>query len=230
MGIHDNHRQRMRERFRKEGLKDFHDVNALELLLFYCIPRRDTNPVAHALLKRFGSFSQVLDASPEELTKVDGISDASAIFLNLMGDVSRFYYVSRTQTGVILNTMDKCGEYLHPRLMGLKNETVHILCLDAKCKLLSYQMLGEGSVNTAGVPVRKIVEAALSCNASSVILAHNHPSGIALPSGEDIAVTRKVAAALAPVDITLVDHLIMTDDDYVSLVESGYYHPGDVSI
>lgn len=228
MGVHDDHRKRLRERFRKEGLKGFHEINVLELLLFYVIPRRDTNPIAHALLDRFGSMSQVLDAAPEELMKVEGVADATATYLNIIGDVCRYYYVNRTQTGVILNTIGKCGDYLHPRMLGLKNETVHLLCLDAKCKLLAHKELGEGTVNAAGVSVRKIVETALSTNASSVIMAHNHPSGLAIPSGEDVAVTRKVAMALSMVDIVLTDHLIMTDDDYVSLAESGYYVQGEI--
>ncbi|MBP3673241.1 MAG: RadC family protein [Oscillospiraceae bacterium] len=224
MSIHDGHRDRMKNRFLEEGLDNFEEHQVLELLLFYCIPRRDTNPVAHALIDHFGSFSAVLDAPVEELKKISGISDNAATFLTLMGQSWRYYQVNRSmQPDVILTTVEKCGEYLMPFFSGKQNETVYLLCLDAKCKVRCCKEVGEGGVNSAAVPIRKIVETAMSNNASSVVLAHNHPSGLALPSGDDINTTRRVAAALDAVEITLVDHIIVADDDFVSLAQSGVY-------
>lgn len=220
--IHAGHRQRLKERFLKEGLDNFTDIQVLELALFYCIPQKDTNPIAHALLEHFGSLSQVLEASPEELQKVKGIGENTAIFLNLITQIGRFYLVDRMQRVEILTTIDQCGAYLVPRFFGRKVETVFLLCLDAKCKVLCCKEVGEGSVNSAGISVRRIVETALGANATSVVLAHNHPSGMALPSGGDIQTTRRVAAALSAVEITLVDHIVVADDDYVSMVQSGY--------
>ena len=109
-----------------------------------------------------------------------------------------------------------------PRFFGRKVETVFLLCLDAKCKVLCCKEVGEGSVNSAGISIRRIVETALGANATSVVLAHNHPSGMALPSAEDIQTTRRVAAALNTVDILLADHIVVADDDFVSMVQSGY--------
>lgn len=227
MSIHDGHRQRLKERFLREGLDHFSDVQVLELLLFYCIPRQDTNPIAHSLLERFGSLSQVLEAPVEELCKVPGIGQSAAVLLSMMLPMSRFYQKNRAENVRILASMDACGEYLVPYFHGKRNETVFLLCLDAKCKVLGCREMGEGSVNSAGVPIRRIVETALGLNATTAILAHNHPSGFALPSGEDIQTTHRVAAALSAVEITLADHIIVADGDYVSIAQSGLYRPGE---
>lgn len=222
MSIHDGHRQRLRERFRAEGLDNFSDVQVLELLLFYAIPRQDTNPIAHALLAHFGSLSQVLDAPVEELAKIPGMGQNAATLLSLTTAVGRYYQVNRAMNVEILRTLNECGEYLLPFFYGRRNETVFLLCLDAKCKVLCCKEIGEGSVNSAAVPIRRIVETALGANATSVILAHNHPSGIAVPSGEDIQTSRKVAAALSTVEIQLVDHIVVADDEFVSMAQSGH--------
>lgn len=227
MSVHDGHRDRLRKRFLTEGLDNFTDIQVLELLLFYCIPRRDTNELAHELLKRFGGFAQVLEARPEDLMRVDGIGANAALFLNLIPAAGRYFDVERVKCGKVLRTTEACGQYLLPFFKGRSQETVFLLCLDAKCKVLSCQQVGEGSVNSAGVPVRRIVEAALAANATTVVLAHNHPSGLALPSHEDVATTQRLAAALDAVEITLADHIVVADDDFVSLVQSGYYRPGE---
>lgn len=223
--IHEGHRGRLKDRFRKEGLDGFTDVQVLELLLFFCIPRRDTNPIAHALLTRFGSLHQVLEAPLHELEKVDGIGEQASTLISLTRQLARSYGVSQAGVEKILNTTTKCGEYLKPFFLGKRDETVYLLCLDAKCKALGCQEVGKGSVNSAGLSVRKIVETALAVNATSVVLAHNHPSGLAIPSNEDVVTTRRVAMALDTVGIFLADHIVVADDDFVSLAQSGLYRP-----
>ena len=225
MGMHEGHRQRMKERFLKEGLDNFDQIQVLELLLFYCIPQGDTNPLAHRLLDQFGSLAQVLEAPISELRKVEGIGPHTATMMHLITSLSRYYMVNRYSHDNILDTTESCGQYLVPYFFGRRNETVFLLCLDAKCKMLCCKEIGEGSVNSAGVPVRRIVETALNANATTVVLAHNHPSGIALPSSDDVQTTHRVAAALDTVDIILADHIIVADDDFVSLVQSGVYRP-----
>ena len=221
MSIHEGHRQRLRQRFLDEGLDHFTEVQVLELLLFHTIPRKDTNPIAHELLRRFGSLSQVLEAPVEELQKVPGISANTATFLHLITDVGRYYLVNRSTQATILNTYESCARYLVPFFFGRRVETVFLLCLDAKCKVLCCKEVGEGSVNSAGISVRKIVETALAANATTVVLAHNHPSGVAVPSEEDEATTRRIAGALRAVEIQLADHIVVADDDYVSMAQSG---------
>ena len=223
MSVHDGHRQRLKERFCKEGLDNFDEHQVLELLLFYCIPRMDTNPIAHALLNRFGSLAQVLEAPVEELEKVPGIGHNAAVFLSLITAAGRYYQVNCAANNVIMRSVADCGRYLQPFFYGRRNETVYLLCLDAKCKVLSCKEIGEGSVNSAGVPIRRIVETALAANATSVILAHNHPSGLAVPSDADIQTTRRVAMALDAVEIGLIDHIVVADDDFVSMSQSGFY-------
>lgn len=220
--IHKGHRERLKSRFLEEGLDNFTDIQVLELLLFYAIPQKDTNPIAHALLSRFGSLSQVLDADAEELKKVPGISDHSATLLRMVTEISRYYQVNSAQQTKVLTTLDDCGNYLVPYFFGRSTETVFLLCLDAKCKVLCCREVGEGSIHCASISVRKIVETAISSNATTVILAHNHPSGVALPSMEDVQTTRRIAAALSAVEVHLADHIVVADGDFVSMVQSGY--------
>ena len=230
MSIHAGHRQRLKDRFRAEGLDNFSERHVLELLLFYAVPQRDTAPMAQALLDRFGSLPQVLEAPTEELEKVPGVGPNAATLLALSTAISRYYLIRRSVNTEILNSTELCGEYLLQHFHGRRNETVFLLCLDAKCKLLSCKEVGEGSVNSANIPIRRVVEMALAVNATSVVLAHNHPSGIALPSGEDVLTTRKLGAALNAVEICLADHIIVADEDYVSLYESGLYRPEDCKV
>lgn len=228
MSKHDGHRQRLRERFMAEGLDNFTQEQVLELLLFYSIPRIDTNEIAHDLVDKFGSLSQVLEAPVEELQKVKGIGENAAVFLHMISEVSRYYQINRNMHETVLNTMEKCARFLISHFVGRRNETVFLLCLDAKCKLLCCREISEGTVNAAGVSVRKVMEAALAANATSVILAHNHPSGVALPSEEDVETTYRIAEALRTVDIILVDHIIVSDDDYVSVRQSRMFTPSGV--
>ena len=222
MSIHDGHRDRLKKQFREGGLKNFTEYQILELLLFYIIPRRDTNPIAHALIDRFGSLSQVLEAPLEELEKVEGVGPNAALLLHLMTEMARAYMVNRTEKQKVLRTVYECGDYLKSFFVGSKVEMVYLLCLDAKCKVLCCKEVGKGSVNSANVSIRRIVEIALAANATTVVLAHNHPSGVAIPSPEDLATTRRVAAALTMVDVKLADHIIVADDDYVSLADDGF--------
>ena len=224
--IHKGHRERIKTRVLEEGLDNFTDIQVLELLLFYAIPRRDTNPIAHALLNRFGSLSQVLEAPVEELKKVEGIGQEAAVFLQLITAAGRYYLVDKNMQSKVLKTVDQCGQYLLPFFFGRQVETVFLLCLDAKCKVLCCREIGEGSVNSAGISIRKIVETALGANATAVVLAHNHPSGIAIPSGEDIQTTYRIAEALRAVEVHLVDHIVVADGDCVSMVLSGHRFDG----
>ena len=225
MSIHEGHRQRVKDRFRKAGLDGFEAHQVLELLLFYCIPRKDTNEIAHRLIERFGDFDRVLDTPVRELEKVEGMGKSSAEFIALIKAVGRYYYISRMTKSKVLPNLEACGDFVSAFLHGKADEALCVLCLDAKCKVLDCRLISEGSVNSVGVPIRKIVEIALNTNATSVIIAHNHPSGVALPSSEDIQTTFKVAEALDAMDVKLIDHIIVVDDDYVSLAQSGIYDP-----
>lgn len=227
MSIHKDHRQRLKDRFLKDGLDNFDELYVLELLLYYCIPRIDTNPLAHRLLDHFGTLTNVLNASPEELEKVEGVGKSTSTFLSLITQVGRYYQVKQSEQSRVLGTIDQCGHYLVPYFFGREQETVFMLCLDAKCKVICCKMVGEGSVNSANIPVRRVVEMALAANATTVVLAHNHPSGLALPSADDIQTTQRIASALETVEITLADHIVVSKEDFVSIAQSGFYIPKD---
>ena len=222
MGIHDGHREKMRQRFLKSGLDAFADHEALELLLYYAIPRRDTNPIAHALMERYGSLSAVLAAPVEDLKKVEGVGESAAILLKLAPQLYRKAKMSDAEQETILSSVERVGAYLLERFAGEKNEVVYQLCLDRKGKLLVCKKLGEGGVTSADLDIRRLVENALLTGASSVVLAHNHPSGVALPSRDDYAATDRAKTALSVVGVALADHIIVADGDFVSMADSGY--------
>jgi len=222
MGIHDGHREKMRARYLEAGgLDGFADHEALELLLFYAIPRQDTNALAHRLLERYGSLDAVLSAPVEDLKRVEGMGENGAILLHLVPRLCQKARLSGRGRDIILSSTERAGAYLLERLRGEKNEVVYQLCLDRKGKLLACKRLTEGGVAGADLDVRRLVENALLSSASSVILAHNHPSGVALPSQEDYAATDRVRSALSTVGVPLVDHIIVADEDFVSMADSG---------
>ncbi len=222
MGIHDGHREKMRQRFLKGGLESFADHEALELLLYYAIPRKDTNPIAHALMDRYGSLSAVLTAPVEDLRKVEGIGENAAVLLKLAPQLCRKARMADAEQETVLNSSERAGAYLLERFADARNEVVYQLCLDRKGKLIACKCLGEGGVTNAELDLRRVMENAILTSASAVILAHNHPSGIALPSEDDYTTTDRVKKALQTIGVQLADHIIVADGDFVSMADSGY--------
>ena len=222
---HAGHRQRLRQQFLSQGLDGLSDVNALELLLFYAYPRRDTNLIAHRLLDAFGSLAGVLDADPEDLIGKGGLTENGAVLLKLVMETARRAQISKSSRKQLLTTTEKCGEYLVPYYYGLTEETVYVLALDGKCRVLGCQKLFTGSLSAAAVSIRSVVDYALRTNAASLVLSHNHTSGIAVPSQEDVAVTKQLAQALYTVNILLADHIVVAGDSYASMASLGLYKP-----
>ena len=227
MSMHDGHRQRLKDRFLKDGLDNFQEINVLELLLFYCIPRIDTNPLAHRLLDEFGSLPNVLEASVEDLRKVEGIGENAATFLSLINSVNRYYRTKKAEGARVLSRPEHYINLLEPKFTGRKYEMVFLLCLNAKSEFICCKLISEGTATGASISVRKVVEVALAANASSVVIAHNHPNGSALPSKEDEQITRRLAKALSEVDVVLVDHVLFSDTDCTSFALSSHYCIGD---
>lgn len=221
MGIHDGHRERMRQRFLRYGLDSFEDHNVLELLLFYAVPRKDTNELAHRLLETFGSLDKVMEASQEALMAVPGMGESAAALLRLIPAAGQRYLMAKQETGSVLNNSTKTGNYLLPRFLSATEEMAYILCLDGKMAVLDCVRLGEGSISSVCLNVRTVVQVALDKRAACVILAHNHVSGVALPSAEDREATRRIQRALETVGICLLDHIIVADGDFVSMSDSG---------
>ena len=214
----EGHRSRLKERFLNDGLDNFNEINALEILLFYALPRNDTNPLAHRLLDRFGSFSAVLDADYNDLLEVEGVSDHTATFLKLLPEAARYYQSGKITERKELATLSDIGEFFVRKYVGVIKETVYMLLLDNKRCVISVEKVHEGSVSSAAVSVRKMAETALKKRAASVVIAHNHPSGIAVPSPDDILVTRNISSALQTLEIEFIDHFIVAENKYCTIV------------
>ena len=219
--LHKGHRERLRQSYIENGPDGMHEHQLLELLLTYAIPRRDTNPIAHALMERYGSLAAVLDAPAEDLQKVEGVGESAAVLLKLVPQLYRKARLAEAERETVLNSSERAGAYLLERFAGEKHEVVYALYLDRKGKLIACRRLGEGGISSAGLDIRRLLEQALLTSASAVILSHNHPSGIALPSREDYATTQWVQEALRTIGVELLDHIIVAENDYVSLADSG---------
>lgn len=220
--IHEGHRSRMKKRFLEQGMDAFEPHEILEMLLYYGIPQGDTNPIAHRLLDTFGSFAKVLDAPIESLETVKGIGRSSAILLKMVPQLARIYLDDLQTSRPLLDTKD-IADYIMPKFVGRKNEAVVLLLLNSRAEVLFCDVMNEGSVREVAIYVRNIVHMAMRHNASSAVLAHNHPSGNTMPSAGDLAVTANIYDALQPVGVQLLDHLIVADDGktYLSMWTSG---------
>lgn len=219
---HEGHRERVYNRFLREGLDNFEEHQALELLLFFAKPRCDTNALAHQLIDRFGSFAQVLDAPVSELLKVKGVGLSSAVLCKLIPAMGRYYYVSRDRHFVQITNGEEAVRYFLPRFHGYTTERFMAAFLDDKHKVLSCLTLAEGIRNAVSVNGSRIVTEAVLAGATNVILAHNHPGGIALPSDSDRWMTVQIARMLQVVGVSLSDHVIVCEGDGISFASSGY--------
>lgn len=219
--LHEGHRARVRKRFLTEGLDSFCDYQVLELLLFYAIPMRDTNELAHKLLNEFGSLHGLLEADPRDICVRCGVSENTAVLLTMLPQISRKYLNEKWGEKPLINSSVSAGEYAVSLFVGRTYEAFYVLCLDAQNRLNYSALVHEGTINEAPVYPRLIVETALRHQANAVILAHNHPGGSLKPSNADIDVTKKISAALSAISIKVVDHIIVAGDKYFSFAEKG---------
>jgi len=221
MNVHEGHRDRVKRQFAEHGLDGFADHEVLELLLFYALPRVDVNELAHNLINHFGGLDAVLDAPVEALIKFPGVGWNTAVLLHLVPQAGRRYGIVKARAGTILNTTEKAGAYLIPLFTFERDEVAVAVFLDAKLKVLGHRQLSRGDATATDINIRKIVEWAFSLNASGVILAHNHISGISVPSKDDESSTRLIKKALVPLGLRLYDHIVVAGDDFVSMSDSG---------
>lgn len=219
--LHKGHRQRMKEQFVHYGAEPFSDHQLLELLLFYAIPRKDTNPLAHRLINEFHSLAGVMDASVEELMRVEGISEHSAILINLMPQMIRRYQTSLASRGTRLTSLRDIADYLKPYFFAARQEMVYLLSLDNTGRVLGCDLLSEGSINRAQLDYGKVAQTALNRRAVAVVLAHCHPLGEAEPSTADRITTEQCKRVLEMLHIQLVDHLIFADENWCSIGRIG---------
>ena len=215
---HENHRARLRETFIKAGVDGMPAHNLLELLLFYSIPRKDTNELAHRLIDTFGSLSRVFDASYEQLLEVEGIGESSALLLSAIPAICRRYIEGSISGKVNLSEPEDAVDYIVKKYYGNnKYEIFYMLCLDGMGNLINCCKLGEGAAGSVVIDKRNVLETAFRNNADRVIFAHNHPNGIAAPSKDDIVMTSDFCSVLKGVGIRLADHIIVAGSDALSL-------------
>lgn len=220
MSVHDGHRDRMKQRFLEHGLDNFSDHEVLELLLYYVIPRGDVNPLAHRLLDHYGSLRAVFDADPSDLQQISGVGEKTAGLIHLIPPLFRRYRLSG-HTETIFDCSEKAGNYLTDYYIGHVNELITIMMLDNSCRLLAVKALAEGNPSSVQVDYRTMLREVLRWNATSVILAHNHPGGVCVPSREDFIETRQIRDQLRRIGVRLADHIIVAGEEWTSVAGTG---------
>ena len=214
------HRQRIKEKYQKNGITGWLDYEVLELVVSYAIPGKDTKPIAKELLARFPSINGVLDADIKDLERITGVGKHTALFLKLLKDVAILYMEKGIHNRDLLSSPQVVYGYLKASLKGAVDEEFKMLFLDSKNQLITGETFASGTVNRAVVYPRKVVERALYNHAVGVIIAHNHPSGALQPSPDDRKITKAIKDALKTVEITLLDHIIIGNNDYYSFRNS----------
>lgn len=219
--MHSGHRERMKQRFRETGLNGFDDINALELLLFYAVPRQDTNPIAHALIDRFGSLHGVIDAPYEDLIRVSGVGQNVATFLKLIPAICKRYTRSKQKRKMVYVSLEDMENFIVPLFSFEMEETLFLICLDSGNRIIYCEPAANGNLDSIYVEPRQIVQTAMERRATSVVLAHNHPSGVAVPSPSDVSMTLTIKDALRLFNIELLDHFIVAEEVCVSMRRHG---------
>lgn len=219
--MHEGHRERLREKAMKNGLESLHEHEYFELLLSYAIPRKNTNNIAHELMNKFGSVSAVFDAPMRALQNVPGIGTTSALLLKLIPEITRIYFEDKNNPKIKFVDNQNAPEILKNKFLGRINEVIVLMLMDSKDKLLFCDVISEGSVNSSDIYVRDIMSRCLEHNATNAIIAHNHPSGMALPSRADLDTTVALVQTLRMINVTLLDHYIYADGECISIAQSG---------
>ena len=220
--LHAGHRQRLKKQFMEHGIESLREHQILELLLFYVLPRVDTNEYAHSLIKKYGSVSAVLNAPFDELKFEKGVGENGAVLLKLIPHIYTVY-ASQMNSAQPMNTARIVCKYFSTSFLGEKDEIIKVCCLDDNLNIISCQTVLKGNSSSIVVNARRIVEFVLKSNSSLIIIAHNHPNGSELPSDADISATRQLFRILEPLDITLLDHIVVGKNGAVSMKDNSYF-------
>jgi len=222
--IHANHRQRMRKRYKENGLDSFHDHEVLEMLLYYCYPRCDTNEIAHRMLSEFKTLQNLFEADVDTLMSRLGCTEKIAVLLNLMPAVAGRYMRSKWGNKVILNTPETAGEFAISLFVGEEVENFYILCMNKQLRLNQVAHIARGTIDEVPIFTRELVKKVLEHQAVNVILTHNHPGGGIQPSLDDNAVTTRIRDALELINVSVIDHIIVAGDKYYSFAKRKHRH------
>lgn len=220
--MHEGHRERMRKKFFKGGISSLEPHEILEIILYYSIPRGDTNQIAHDLIKSFGSLSNVFDADIKDLINIKGVGESSAVLIKTIASLSDYCQKLRWSEHPHLKNANDTGAYILDMIGERPEEYFFLLSLDISGKVISFNEIEHGTVSSSNVDTRKVLECAIRCRASSVVLAHNHPTGTLLPSSGDIELTNSMMRAFDAIGIALTDHFIVGGGGFISMAEKGY--------
>lgn len=216
------HRERLKQKAVMFGFDALPDYELLELLLTYAIPRKDVKPLAKEMIRTFGSFASVLNASPEELKRINGIKDNSAALICAVRSCALRIAKSRFSSEPVIKDWNALIEYCTIDMGEKKNECLRVIFLDTRNRLIKDEILQQGSISQTPVYPREIAKRALDLGAASIVMVHNHPAGDMRPSKNDIQMTKAVQEALAALDIVLIDHIIISKSGHTSFKACGF--------
>ena len=215
---HKGHRERLREKVIKNGINSLAEHEVMELILFYALAQKNTNDLAHRLIDHFGSISKVLDASEDELIKIDGVSKTTAFVLKSIPQISAYYLNDKNNSKTKrLYGCNDVFKFIEPKFIGQTSEQIFMIFLSNKSEILGCESVSQDIVNSVNIESRKIIELCLKYNATRMIFAHNHPSGIASPSNDDFITTKSLIDCLKIIDVELLDHMIVANGEYFSM-------------
>ncbi len=221
INVHEGHRARMRQRFRETGFDGFTEHEILEMLLFYTCPRKDTNELAHLLINKFGNFAGVIEAEYDDLMTIKGITENTATLFKIIPKVLPIYYNSRSEN-IVFDTIEKTMRMFEPYFVGLTHEEFRLACFDNNLRMLSNILISSGTTTSSEVAMRKIVKEVLRTNAVSAVICHNHPRCDTVASAADREVTKNISFMLSQLNVSLTDHIIITEERTYSLRQYGY--------
>lgn len=218
MGIHDGHRSRVFEKFEKNGFVGLNEHEKLEIILFFSIPRPDTNEIAHRLLDKYKTIANVMDAPVYELEKFPHVTNRTAYLFKMIKETASLYEIEKCIDKKYMTVPEEFGTFFQLSLANSTVEKMMAITLDSRGRVLDKGIIiSEGDVSGVGVNARALMELVLRSKATEVVIAHNHPGNIAFPSQDDIEATKRIKDILASVGVILKDHFIVTDDDYCSM-------------
>lgn len=222
----EGHRKRLQERYLSCGYKSLADYEIIEFLLFPIIPRRDTKALAKELLEKFSTIEGIFEADPKELKKVKGLGDVSTTYLKFIGDLFSYYYEDKVlndkeNNRISIRSKNQLLNYLRKNIGISKIEEFKVIFLNSNNEVLGVETMFQGTIDKSAVYPRKILERVMFYNARSIIFAHNHPSGNTSPSSKDIEITKMMKEFFKMVDVSVLDHIIISRDSYFSFLEEG---------
>ncbi len=220
--FHKGHRERLKKRFLELGIDNFQDHEILELLLYYSIPRRNTNEIAHKLIKKCRGLSNVFDADINILTEIPYITENSAILLKLIPQLLKKYSLEK-HDHCAGNDIENIMNYAKKLFIGEPFEKLIAISLNDNLQIVSSRVIATGIINTVAVNIKKIIEFTYQSHSDMIILAHNHPNGIPMASSDDVNTTRYLYNILKPIGITLLDHIIVADNKAISMKDCGVF-------